>query len=79
MEDQFDPCAKCSSCGGSAHPASGCQYTEDMIICGRCTRLAWNWIRGHTNLVKRVGPKGSKQKVSFYEAAARNRPKDNGV
>ena len=77
--ETFEPCQKCSSCGASAHPASGCQYTENTLICGRCIREAWKWIKGHTNLVNRVGPKGSKEKVSFYEAAGINRPKDLGV
>lgn len=76
---EYAPCTKCASCGGSAHPATGCQYSERVIICGRCIREAWHWIKGHTSMKKRVGPKGSKQKVSFYEAAGRNRPIDNGV
>jgi hypothetical protein len=62
---------RCASCGGAAHPASGCQYSETYIVCGRCTRSFWNWVKGHTNMMKRVGPKGVKPalKVSFYEAA----------
>jgi hypothetical protein len=61
----------CASCKGVAHPATGCQYSETMIICGPCIRKAWVWIAGHTNTSKRVGPKGSKQRVSFYEAATK--------
>lgn len=77
----FAPCRTCASCGGSAHVASGCEYSPTMLICGRCIREAWRWIRGHTQLEKRVGAKGVKgaKRVSFYEAAALNRPKDLGV
>ena len=76
----FAPCRSCSSCGGSAHPASGCEYSPTMLICGRCVRLAWRWILGHTELKKRVGPKRKNAVyVSFYHAASLNRPKDLGV
>jgi len=51
-----------------------------MLICGRCIREAWRWIKGHTNLDKRVGAKvKGAARVSFYEAAGRNRPIDNGI
>lgn len=62
----------CPCCGGSSHPASGCAYSETYVICGRCIRETWRWVKGHTNVVKRVGKKGeSKEFVSFYEAAGK--------
>lgn len=70
---------RCASCGGVAHPATGCQYSETMIVCGPCVRRFWSWALGHTNKVYRVGPKGAKVFASFYIAAAKNRPIDNGV
>lgn len=62
---------ECAACGGAAHPATGCQYTETMIVCGPCVRRFWRWAKGHTDRVWRVGEKPSKVFVSFYEAAGR--------
>lgn len=74
----------CKSCGGVAHPATGAQYTETMLVCEQCVRTFWDWVKGHTNMVKGVGPKirdpwrtplvafaPPKLYVSFYEAAGR--------
>jgi len=63
---------RCACCGGSAHPASGCQYSETTIVCGPCTRAFWSWVRVHTAQKKRVGDRDRKPAVfvSFYEAAA---------
>jgi hypothetical protein len=52
---------RCACCKGAAHPASGCQYSERVIICGRCTREAWRWIKGHTN------SKGRRKGPNFYD------------
>lgn len=57
----------CFFCGGPAHPATGCQYTERVIACGRCTREAWAWVKGWTNRKRKDG-------LSFYEAAAYRPP-----
>lgn len=56
---------RCATCGGVAHPASGCQYTERFIVCGPCTRLAWVWLRKHIN------GKGARKGLLFYEYAGR--------
>ena len=40
---------KCFTCGGAAHPASGSQYSESVVICGPCTREFWKWVRRHTS------------------------------
>jgi hypothetical protein len=56
---------ECRDCGGPAHPATGCQYTEDWIVCGPCTRLAWKWILNFVN------SKGGHRGVYFYEHAVR--------
>jgi len=61
------PCRKCAACGASAHPASGCEYNKQTIVCGRCVRDAWKWIAGHTKKKTRVGPRGSKKYISFYD------------
>jgi hypothetical protein len=60
----------CADCGGPAHPASGCQYTETMVICGPCTRKFWAWLRLHTN---KMPSKRSRHRVSFYDAAGKFR------
>ncbi len=39
----------CNFCEGVAHPATGCQYTENMIACGPCTRRFWAWFEQHSN------------------------------
>ena len=66
---------KCASCKGVAHPATGSQHSETFIVCGRCTRETWAWVRTHTDRVYRVGPKGvpkgERRFVSFYEAAGK--------
>ena len=49
----------CRTCGGVAHPATGCVYSPTFIVCGPCTREAWAWIRQHTGGSRRRGP-------SFY-------------
>lgn len=65
--------AKCKSCGGAAHPSTGAQYTPTFLVCGRCVRAFWAWVRQHTNRVYRAGARGDRPKrfVSFYEAAGR--------
>jgi hypothetical protein len=52
----------CSFCGGAAHPATGCQYSENIISCWRCTKEAWHWVKGWTH-----------RRADFYEAAGRKR------
>lgn len=70
------------NCGGAAHPASGCQYTETAILCGRCVREIWIWVCKHTDTMKTVGrkptqeerkmrPRPERRLASFYEAAGR--------
>lgn len=39
----------CPSCGGAAHPSSGCQYSEAIVVCGPCTRRFWSWALQHIN------------------------------
>lgn len=50
----------CRDCGGVAHPASGCQYTPNWIVCGPCVRAAWAWI------VPMTQSKGRRNGPSFY-------------
>lgn len=52
---------RCRDCGGVAHPATGCQYTENYIVCGPCTRRVWEWIHQHTS------GKGRRKGPSFYD------------
>ena len=59
---------QCFFCGGAAHPATGCQYTENVIACGPCTRTAWTWVKGFTN------QKGRRNGPSFYEHVNRIAP-----
>jgi hypothetical protein len=37
----------CRTCGGVTHPATGCVYSENYIVCRNCTVEAWAWIRQH--------------------------------
>jgi hypothetical protein len=69
-----EPYRKCASCGAVAHPASGCQYTPKTIVCSRCTREFWRWVKGQTNRRFRVGRTG--KHVSFYEAVGKYKEGD---
>jgi hypothetical protein len=60
-ETVYEPCQRCAQCKGSAHPASGCQYSSRTLICGPCTRQAWKWVREHVN------GKGGRSGVFFYD------------
>lgn len=60
MEPEFVT-IRCRTCGGVAHPASGCAYSPTFIVCGPCVREAWRWIKGFTN------QKGRRKGRSFYE------------
>lgn len=62
---------RCFFCGGAAHPASGCQYTERVIACGPCTRTTWKWVRQHVNKKGRRPRNGQRPSVGFYEAASK--------
>lgn len=42
------PETPCASCGGAAHDASGRRYSARTIVCGRCVRAFWAWVRVHT-------------------------------
>lgn len=57
---------RCATCGGVAHPATGCQYTPTFIVCGPCTREAWRWLLAHIN------GKGARKGLYFYEHAGRH-------
>ena len=61
------PTFRCPSCGGAAHPASGCQYSKTVVVCGPCTRRFWVWFRAHNNKRYGVvrGVRGSG--VNFYD------------
>jgi hypothetical protein len=39
----------CRTCGGVAHPASGCAYSPTFVVCGPCVRDFWSWVQRHTN------------------------------
>lgn len=51
----------CRTCGGVAHPASGCAYTPTFIVCGPCVRDFWSWVVRHTN------GKGRRKGPNFYD------------
>lgn len=53
---------KCASCPGVAHPATGCQYSERVLICAQCTKRFWVWLRQHTN-----GKGRRKKGPNFYD------------
>ena len=53
----------CKMCGGVAHPSSGCQYSENFVVCGPCVRRDWKWLLNHINT------KGGRKGMFFYEYA----------
>lgn len=62
----------CVSCGGCAHPATGCVYPDGSIVCGPCVRAFWAWVRVHTSQAKRIGSRAEKPArfVYFYSHAS---------
>lgn len=58
----------CRTCGGVAHPATGCVYSPTFIVCGPCTRRAWAWILGFVN------GKGARKGLRFYDHVNRIAP-----
>lgn len=52
---------RCFDCGGPAHPAVGCQYTETMITCARCTAKFWIWMLAF------IAGKGRRKGPAFYD------------
>lgn len=51
----------CPTCGGVAHPATGCVYSPTFIVCGPCVRSFWEW-----QLAFMAG-KGRRRGVRFYD------------
>lgn len=60
----------CAACKGVAHPVTGCQYSERVLICRGCTVRFWVWLRQHTN------GKGRRRGPNFYDHV---RPCADGV
>ena len=60
---------RCPSCGGVAHPATGCQHSENVVVCGPCTRKFWAWLAPFTNNKGR----GKGRKLAFYDSVNRVR------
>jgi hypothetical protein len=52
---------RCATCGGVAHPATGCAYSPTFVVCGPCTRAAWKWILVFVN------GKGARRGPRFYD------------
>jgi hypothetical protein len=50
----------CYFCGGAAHPATGHAYSENVLVCWRCTLETWAWLQTFTN------QKGRRKGLSFY-------------
>lgn len=53
----------CFFCGGPAHPATGCQYTERALACATCVRRFWAWFRPF------MKGKGRRRGPAFYDHA----------
>lgn len=51
----------CRTCGGVAHPATGCVYSPTFIVCGPCVRSFWAWMLAFQN------GKGRRKGVRFYD------------
>lgn len=57
---------RCRSCGGVAHPVTGCVYSPTAIVCGPCVRSFWAWMHRHMNGKPRRR-KGHPPGPSFYD------------
>lgn len=66
---------RCPACKGVAHPASGSQHSENMVVCGPCTRKFAAWVHAWTS----SKGKGRKTKVSFYDHVRRLEGLDEGL
>ena len=51
----------CRLCGACTHPATGCVYTENFIVCRNCTVEGWRWLQ------RRNFGKGGRKGLYFYE------------
>lgn len=58
---------KCSSCQGVAHPATGCQWSPQTLVCHACAQRFWTWMMNHTS--ERPRKKKGKPSPDFYGAA----------
>lgn len=56
----------CKLCGGCTHPATGCVYAADWIVCRNCTLAGWLWMRSV------LFSKGGRKGVYFYEHVKRS-------
>lgn len=57
----------CRTCGGAAHPATGCAYSATFVVCRRCVLEAWTKPGG---LLAHINGKGGRSGIFFYEYAA---------
>ena len=55
----------CRTCGGVAHPATGCVYSPTFIVCWRCTLEFAAWLENWTN------GKGRRRGPAFYAHVGR--------
>lgn len=68
---RMGPSCPCFFCGGPAHPATGCVYSERVIACYACVVSFWRWFRGHMATRSRPGrDKKGRMQADFYTAAA---------
>jgi hypothetical protein len=63
----------CFFCGApAAHPATGCQYSERVLACCRCSVGFWSWFREQMAKRARVyRDKRGRLHADFYAAAGR--------
>lgn len=62
----------CFFCGGPAHPATGCQYSDNVVACRQCAVDFWAWFRAQQHKRERVyrDAKG-RLHADFYAAAGK--------
>ena len=58
----------CPTCGGAAHPSTGCVYSPTFIVCGPCVRDFWKWEMAF------IEGKGRRRGVRFYDHVNRVSP-----
>jgi hypothetical protein len=70
----------CSFCDNpAAHPATGCQYSPNVLACYYCVMSFWSWIKGHIATRSRPGRNKKEHRkgrleADFYAAVGVNHP-----
>lgn len=56
----------CPTCGGVSHPATGCVYSPNFVVCWRCTLEFGHWLERWTNRGPVPARRGKPAKPAFF-------------